>query len=406
MTEISDQEIDIRPYIEAIINKWYWIVGAGILAAILGFAISSLRAPTYVATALVAITEPRQRVQFDPRIETIIDAQPLKAYPELAVSDELLGEMLNQLPDQYNMSLAQLRGKLKAEPGSDPRLLRMSATDGDPVIAADLANIWAELFVIWANQIYGDQGDDQLLFFEEQFADAAKELELADQALIDFQAHNLSGILENELLAMQQTQADYLAKQRQTNLIMQDIESLLAQEDNGGSDNATINQLASILLQTRALGGVPNAPESTMPWQIQINVADQSSLSEDDQKAIISNLEKMLQSQSKQIDALLTEIEPRVLVVQQKKQEANAEENRLQRDLEVSEETYSTLARAVEEKRITSKDTTSGVKLASKTAVPESPTESRRTLTVVGAGLMGMVLATIAIILVTWWRGE
>lgn len=402
MSEQSDQEIDLRPYISAVASKWYWILGAGIVVAVLGFIVSTMNAPAYEATALVAITEPRQKVQFDPRIQTVNDTQPVRAYPELALSDELLGELLNHLPDQYELSLTQLRRALRAAPGSDPSLLRLSVSNSDPTMAADLANIWAELFVAWANQIYGDQGDEQLLFFEKQLADATVELELADQALIDFQAHNLSGLLENELWAMQQTQADYLAKQRQTDLIMQDIESLLAQKEN--NDGSGINQLASILLQTRALGGVPNDIESTMPWQFQINVTDQSNASDGNQRAIISNLYEMLQSQSEEVDARLAEIEPQVLAVQQKKQEANAEENRLQRDLEVSEETYATLARTVEEKRITSQDTTSGVKLASKTAVPDFPTGPRKAIVVVGAGLLGIIVAVAGIVLYTWWR--
>ena len=37
MSELVDQEIDFRPYIEAIIGKWYWILGFGLLAGILAF---------------------------------------------------------------------------------------------------------------------------------------------------------------------------------------------------------------------------------------------------------------------------------------------------------------------------------------------------------------------------------
>ncbi|MFN2245922.1 MAG: Wzz/FepE/Etk N-terminal domain-containing protein, partial [Candidatus Promineifilaceae bacterium] len=68
MSEYSDQEIDLRPYIEAVLNKWYWVVGAGVVFALIGVGIGLLRTQTFEATALVAITEPSQRVQFDPRI--------------------------------------------------------------------------------------------------------------------------------------------------------------------------------------------------------------------------------------------------------------------------------------------------------------------------------------------------
>jgi uncharacterized protein involved in exopolysaccharide biosynthesis len=402
MSDISEQEIDLRPYVEALVDKWYWIVGLGVLAAVVAYGASKLLTPTYEATALVAITEPRQRVQFDPRIQTVADNQPLQAYPDLALSDALLSEMLAQLPEDYELTLTALRKKLIAEPGRDPTLLMLTASDESPAKAAELANSWAGLFVDWANQIYGDQGDQQLLFFEEQLEEAGNKLKEADQALIDFQGQNRSYILENEILALQQTQADYLAKQRQANLILQDIDSLLAQVN--GSDQENVDQLAAILLQIRALGGVPNSTESTLPWQIQINVNGQSDLSQSDQEALLSNLRETLLVQSAQLEDRLAEIEPQILSVQQQKQEANSEENRLVRDFEVAEETYLTISRTVDEKRITSQDTTSGVMLASKTAVPENPTGPSNTLLAIGAGLLGMVLATVLIILVTWWR--
>jgi uncharacterized protein involved in exopolysaccharide biosynthesis len=234
-------------------------------------------------------------------------------------------------------------------------------------------------------------------------AEAEAELVAAEEALIDFQARNRSGILDNELLALQQTQADYLAKERQTDLILQDIESLLGQEGRIHSDQASIDQLASLVLQIRALGGVPGSIETTMPWQIQLNVDGQTDLSAEEQRAIISNLHDMLLAQSKQIEERLDELEPQLLSVQQQKQEANAEENRLARDYEVSDETYTALARTVEEKRITSQEATSGVKLASRTAVPEFPSGPRKAFVAIGAGLIGATLAVAAIIAITWW---
>ena len=83
MTENNEQEIYLRPYLTGLWNKRYWIIGFGLLGVVLGLAISYLVAPTYEATALVASTLPRERIEFDSRIQTITDSQPLQAYPEL-----------------------------------------------------------------------------------------------------------------------------------------------------------------------------------------------------------------------------------------------------------------------------------------------------------------------------------
>ena len=84
MTENNEQEIYLRPYLTGLWNKRYWLIGLCLLGVILGLAVSYLVAPTYEATALVASTLPRERIEFDSRIQTIADSQPLQAYPELA----------------------------------------------------------------------------------------------------------------------------------------------------------------------------------------------------------------------------------------------------------------------------------------------------------------------------------
>jgi len=407
MSEYSDQEIDLRPYIEAVLNKWYWVVGAGVVFALIGVGIGLLRTQTFEATALVAITEPSQRVQFDPRIQTNVENQPVAAYPELALSDELLDAVISRLPENYDLTLTSLRGKLTAESGGDGSILRLSVSDADPAQAAEMANIWAALFVDWANQVYSGQGGEQLSFFEEQLGEARIKLDNAEQELINFQAHNRAYILENELLALQQTQADFLAKQRQTELILQDLDSLLDQTGSGSNANETsVAQLASLLLQVRALGGVATSQESAMPWQIQINVDGQSNLSQEDQRAILSDLRSTLLAQTDQLDERLAELEPQILSVQQQKQEASAKEERLNRDFNVAEETYTTLSRTVDEKRITSQDTTNGIRLASRTAVPEFPTGPRKIFIAIGAGLIGAAIAVAVIVGLTWWRSS
>ena len=73
-----EEEIELRPYIELLVKRWYLIVGAALVAAIVAFVVSSMQPAEYEATALVAITEPQLRVQFEPRIEELSeDSQPL-----------------------------------------------------------------------------------------------------------------------------------------------------------------------------------------------------------------------------------------------------------------------------------------------------------------------------------------
>ncbi|MBP6016201.1 MAG: hypothetical protein KA586_05720 [Candidatus Promineofilum sp.] len=405
MKESNEQEIDLRPYVTSLWDKRYWIIGFGLLGVVLGLAISSLIPRSYEATALVASTLPRELIEFDARIQAIADSQPLEAYPELALSDAILVELLNHISVEPPLTLTKLRKMVDTSVGSDPSIIKLTVEYTDAEIAAEMANTWAELFVSWANKLYGYQGDEQLVFFEARLSEAATQLEAAEIALGDFQINDRASILSNELLAAQQTQADYLAKQRQTELILQDVESLLPQmPDDNLTDPITVEELASILLQVRALSGV--ADTSAMPLQIQLNVEGPTDADGTGNRETIIQLRDMLVSQSSQLEERLSALEPQILSLQQEKYQMEVINNRLNRDLEVAEETYTTLARTVDEKRITSEDTTSGIKLASQTAIPDQPSGPNVILNAIVAGMAGIFLSALVIILVQWGRAE
>jgi capsular polysaccharide biosynthesis protein len=406
MSDNSDQEIDLRPYIEAVLSKWYWIVGLGLLAGLLVYgAISLLVAPTYQATALVSITEPRQRVQFDPRIVSVEENQPLRAYPEIAVSDDLLATLQEQVPEARSFTLQQLRALLKASPGNDPSLLKLSARNREPQTAAAIANGWAELFVAWANTTYGDSSEEQLIFFEQRLQYAEEELGRANTELIQYQAKNRSVILENKLEALKQAHADLLAKQGEIDLILQDIDSLQAL-DTSGSSVSTSDQFTSLILRLRAYGGPPNNEFETFPWQLQVGTDAIATFDQEDLQKQIGDLQDSLAIQAERVAASLSEIEPQILVVQQEKQEANALEALLLRNIEVAEDAHTALALTVEEKRITSQDTNTGVNLVSRSAAPTAPVGPRKTVNALAAAIAVVLFSILFIVVYTWWRSD
>jgi capsular polysaccharide biosynthesis protein len=405
MSEYSEQEIDLRPYIDAVLSNWYWILGLALVVGIVAYiATSALVSPSYEATALVSITEPRQRLQFDPRIVTVEENQPLKAYPEIAVSDELLSILQAESPTAAAYSLQQLRSILKASPGSDPSLLRLSATYVDPETAAEIANDWAELFVTWANRTYGDSSEEQLTFFEESLDTAAVDLQVAEEALVEYQARNLSTIKLNELEALKKTHADLLAKEGEIELLFQDIDSLLALSQN--SDSTASDQFTARILKLRAFGGPPSDAEVRVPWQLQVGTEALTADDAADSQEQIVNLRAALEIQAEQTTNAISALEPQILAVQEAWQEATATENLLISNIEVAQDTYTTLARAVDEKRITSQDTNTGVSLASRSAVPTSPTEPPTMRNALGAFLVVLLLAVAALVLLTWWRSD
>ena len=87
----QDDTIDLRKYLNVLIaNKW-WIIGATLLFAVIGFGIASLLPKSYEATAVAAVTQARNQLRFDPRIETISEPDVnYQTFATLATSDTVV----------------------------------------------------------------------------------------------------------------------------------------------------------------------------------------------------------------------------------------------------------------------------------------------------------------------------
>ncbi len=407
MSDYSESDIDFRPYITNLLKNWYWILGLGLLAGVLAyFATGWLVSPSYEATALVAVSDLRQRVAFDPRIVTEAEEQAPRVYTEIALSDTVLANLREQVPGVSSLTLQHIRSLLSASPGSDPSLIRLAARNSDPQLAADLANGLAQELVAWANRSEGDIGLEQLRFFEQQLAEAEGEVDTLSQALIDFQAGNRAALLENEFAALQRTHADLLGKQKDIDTLLRDIDSVLTvAAENGANRPLTADdQFTALILKLRAFGGSTSADNTSLPWQLQVNSAEVADERDANLVQQVTELRSALEIQAEQAETALAEIEPQLLVVQREREEANATQAQLRRDIELAIETQTTLARTVEEKRITSADTNTNATIASLSAVPTSPTGPRQLFNALAAFAGVALLVTFAIIVNTWWQ--
>jgi uncharacterized protein involved in exopolysaccharide biosynthesis len=403
MFDYSNQEIDIRRYIQAVLSKWYWILGLALFAGILAYSVSHFfQEPVYEATALVSLVEPRQQVQFDPRIVTVTENPPPRAYPEIAVSDEMLVALKNEYPVAASFSLPRLRSMLKVSSGADASLLNLTVTNADPSLAAELANAWAELFVSWANETYGDSSGEQLVFFEQRMEEAAAELAAAEDMLITYQAENRTAILENELAALSETHASLFAKEREIALLSSDIESLVSSDQ----ADATNDQITALIMKLRALGDPStNDGEATANWlQLSIDTSDSDEGVEPKQQLL--SLQAILVIQAQQTAEALAEIEPQILVIQQEAQAAITTQTLLERDIELATDTYTALARTVEEKRITSQASNAWVRLVSRSATPTVPVGQHKSRNALAAAVGIAFISTLVILVRVWWRSD
>jgi len=401
-----EEEIDLRPYLEALFKRWYWIVGVAIVAGVASFVLSSLLPPTYEATALIVVTSPQQVVlysltqdTFDPNFSSVDEAMPLlRSYPELAISDEIMQQLLSNLdlPTLEIEGVDELRRILQAESGDDPSLLRLTAQYKDAQTATTIANTWAALFVPWVNNTYGVINDQRLRFFEMQLSNVINDVEQAESELISFQATNRAVLLQNSLDSHTGTLADLLDEQQVLKLLLRDTEQLKTQLISFG-DNDEVNlayQLTALNLQLRTFN-------AEIPTGLQLQLEPEATLTGNNREEQLNFLNTLLNSlieRQTQIEGELTTLEPQILTLQQELQTAVTEEQRLQRSLAEVQETYTALARRVDSERISTNDTSGGVSLASNSAVPQKPIAPRIFVNVIVVCLFSVLLASGLII--------
>lgn len=403
-----DETIDLRPYVDALLRRRWVILAATLSGILLAIAFTFLQT-AYQATALVVISEPTQQLQFDPRITDITDLGVLlRAYPELATSDGVLTSLLSQareLSGNTITSMTQLRDMMEVEVGVDARLMRLIVRADSPQLAADLANAWAGTLVAAVDEMYNNPGGN-VDFYNAQLAQTNGQLAAAEQALVAFQSDSRMGIVDNELASLAALQASLLADQRQLSLALDDIRTLRRQIEAGSGDTISwADQLTALMLQLDVYEMAQPTPVAGSNIQLQLDPqTNLTSATRPEQLQQLDQLAQAAESSLAAIDLRLAEMEPRLFALQAEKQGITHQYEELTRDRDLAKETYLTLARKLDEERISSAGPGTQLQIASAAAVPEAPERSGLVISVLLGGAVGFLLSTGTILLRTWWR--
>jgi succinoglycan biosynthesis transport protein ExoP len=300
---------------------------------------------------------------------------------------------------------------VEAASEGDPSLVVLRVRSRSPEGAAAIANLWADALVKRGNDIYSDREDD-VEFFQEQLAQAELALDEADAALVEFEARSQASTVDAQLESLRQAQADYLADQRAIAYIVQDIQGLRAQLalQPGDRPISLADDLTALLLQIKAFNLLQvealDAQAST-PIQLQISSAGSfSDKSPAEQVAFLDDLVDTLETKSSEIDGRLAELEPQMLALQRRLQELDAESERLTSARDLTSETYKTLARKLEEARISAREENGVLQVGSYAAIPEKPVSPRKLLNTAVAGTLGLMLGVFGAFALEWWRTD
>lgn len=400
-----EEEIDIRPYIIALAKKWWLILITAVAGFLLAFGFSSLSQPIFSATSLITIQDPQDLIEIDSSISDLQRKQPLDAFPELALSDEVLADTISLLDQEGITTITEIRESLASESGSDDSVIRLTARSSSPELSARMSNAWATAFTDWANLTYGGQNDQQVLFFEEQLTNATEQLDLAQEAIESFEKIDESLIISNTLAAHTQAHLSYVQQQLQIEQIVNDVESLKEQIESRPETIETnlSDQLAFLQLQLSSLN-----EESQLPFIV--DVADSSLITtsnREDHLLIIDSLISALEGKEAVIDGKIDELEPQILELQQQRRRFMSDRDRLLTNLGITSETVRVLTFQVAEERIASQNQGDGFQIASRAvATAVTSNEQSQLPTALIGFFLGAMLGVLIIIGTFWWQRE
>ncbi len=398
-----EETVDLRPYLAAL-GRYFWLIGGAIVVAVVISIAVYMSSDDYEAIALLTLPEPTQQLQFDERITTNMRSmQNLTVYPELAKNNDLMSRVLaraTELTDGRITTLAQVRSMTMLTTSADNRLVRLVVADNDPEVAAALANVWAEEFVITIETLFGRGG---LEYFNDQLQQADGELRAANEALVAFQTTNRQGIVDNELLALTDRQRALLADESRYRRVLADIQTLRRQLENNATDVVTLSeQLAALTVQLRAYETTQTTPVAP---QFQLNIGADAQLTTTQRAELLLQLEALRVS----MEAALTENQTQlqglaapIFALQTEKQQLFNEGTRLLSAQEVAQETYIIVARKIDEERVAGGETLA--RIASRAIVPENPARPNLLALVSLLSLAALIPSIAFILFLTWWR--
>jgi uncharacterized protein involved in exopolysaccharide biosynthesis len=457
---LYEEEIDLRPYIQALIEKWYWVVGTAVVAAVIAFVASSLTPPTYEAETAVAIVRTRTDITFDPRIVTEDEAfardqnARRTALVALVTSTDVIEAVLADMGDQIEPNQRRvnaLRNMVTAV--SDGDLIRIRVRHGQSATAADLANSWGRQYERHINQLYGSGRGEGLETITAQVQTARTRYETAQSDLETFTRTSRIAALSTEIEAQERVLTHYydLLTSLQTSPVqlsqrvlaqhytdLQRIESWLMaaqslrqQVATGGSSSgaAQSNQVSYLSLHSQIYSSMPFS--TTLPVEIQVAVGEvaETAVIPADLDNLLTILTERREATLAQIDAWQTDVETMPLVavadgdnVERPLQEAittlsqqiaalqaelvaqEAQQTDLLQARELAWNTYQSLALKQAETEIAAQTLGSEVRLASRAAVPELPTGPGKLVNSVIAAVLGFLASFFVITTTTWWK--
>jgi capsular polysaccharide biosynthesis protein len=180
MTEIQEEEIDLREYINVLIKRKSIIIIIFLVAIITAALVSYfVLQPVYEANVIIAVTKPKIN-------NSLVDEISLENYKNLIrdvkIEEELI-QKLNLDKSPLELTPYALDQMLTIELPKGTNLIKMNLQASNPKLTKDIINTWATLFVEKNKKLYFDEVkkfeinvEDRLKLAEQDFFEIEEKL--------------------------------------------------------------------------------------------------------------------------------------------------------------------------------------------------------------------------------------
>lgn len=403
MTEIQEEEIDLREYINVLLKRKSVVILIFLIAIITAALVSYfVLQPVYEANVIIAVTKPKINNLF-------VDEISLENYKnqirDVKIEEELI-KKLNLDKSPLELTPYALDQMLTIELPKNTNLLKMNLQASNPKITKDIINTWATLFVEKNKKLYFDEVKKFKISVEDRLKLAEQDFFEIEERLMKFNENDNVETIGNEikyktakitgfksrLINIQISLEKENAKKEQIITAINKQEKVLKLKKSI-VDDQFFRQLTSTISDANLtyISEVTNPIYYNLAQQlISTNISINSLIAEENQ------LTQNIVDFNASLEELKKELTEKRLIFA-----------RLYREYSVKGRLFNSIFQQAEELRLSSAEEADLLKITSLAYEPRAPISPNKKLNILIAGVLGLFVGIfVAFFLEFWQKGK
>ncbi len=409
MTEIQEEEIDLREYIEVLLKRKGIIILIFLIAVITAALVSYfVLKPVYEANVVIAVSKPKIK-------SSLVDEISLEGYKSLIKDIEIEEELIQKLnldKPPIEVTPYDLERMINIELPKGANLIKMNLQASNPKLTQDIINTWATLFVEKNKKLYFDEVKKAKINIEGKLKSAEQDLFKIEEKVIKLNRTSNIEIIEYEVMYKIEKMLSYESR-------LVDVQLSLEKEKAGEEYIITaINKQEKILKLNKLI------VDDQFFRQLLSNITDDNlkianlTYISEEINPIYYNLAQQLTSTNILVNSLKAEenqlkknindfnisLEALKEALREESTERELILSQLNREYSAKEKVYINLYEKAEEIRLTETVESDLLKITSLAYEPRAPIKPNKKFNILIAGVLGLFVGIFAAFFLEFWQ--